>query len=126
MQAWVNIPWALLVWAGFSCKDLSTLNVCPELNLFESGEGSTGVTWKGLCAYGKRHRPAISVYENVRGLVLIKNLQPMLVQALATGYWCMWHLVIGMDYGLPQYRLGSGCFSCASIWLPGFRSTSSN
>jgi len=56
--------------AGFSCKDLSSLN--PQSGGFKSacanGTGRTGSTYAACMDYIRKHRPSVCVLENVKKL----------------------------------------------------------
>ena len=106
-QAFCNLKQQVVVipCPGWHCKDVSMLNCHPVQDVIANGEGSTGVTWTGLCGFTAQHKPAIVFGEKVRALIGDRYLHPLIVRTAELGYCCLWQLVNGMHYGLPQDRL---------------------
>ena len=111
-----DLPWPLdLFIAGFSCKDVSHLNVFKwqkfQNNVVTHNQGTTGSTLLGVLCYLWQRRPRTFILENVPGLA--EHLHLVLDRCAAAGYLVMWRMFNSLRVGVPHDR--------DRIWLLGWR-----
>ena len=92
----VAIPRVHIVYAGFSCRSVSGLNVHRGdfADCVHEASGSTGITCEGVLAYLRQHAPSLAFLENVGGLIsagggVSANLVAIQTAAAKLGYVCM-------------------------------------
>ena len=122
---------------GFSCKDLSCLN--NSRRMFKRCRTvQSGSTFYGSVDCARRWKPAILIFENVKGFLCHRSVDGAQPVAIADevlrgiGYVGEWRLVNTRDFGLPQrrhrawliyYRVGQGDADVAFSSLAMFKTT---
>ncbi len=106
--------------AGFSCKELSSLNIAAAREIFQtvmafaskSHQGlkrmrhgidtSTTATFWGILVYLAIHRPCWFILENV---LLVKRVLPIITKLLGDiDYTADWSIINSHDHGTRQHR----------------------
>jgi len=104
-----------LLFAGFSCKDLSSMNSYRK-TLAEMG--TSGSTLRGVLDYVERYRPRMVLLENVWAIAKANQIGfrqvDLVMEGLrARGYASGYRLLNSCDYYVPQIR--------HRIWMWGIR-----
>ena len=92
--------------AGFSCKDVSSMNPCASSNrnIVSSKSKQTGSTWEGCRSYLVRHQPLMALFENVSNLAAGGNLDAVLGDIRNAGYSGLVYKCSPEKFGIPQTR----------------------
>jgi len=100
-----DIPQAMLLVAGFSCKSVSMLNMVKHLfkGAILDQTGETGITFAGLIAYILTHGPLMVLLENVVGLKGA-NLKECVEILRRANYFVHVEEVQSLDFYLPAFR----------------------
>ena len=132
-----QVPKVHALWAGFSCKSVSGMNIHKHLfkRCVRDGGGTTGATCRSCLRYIAWCRPYLVFLENVvkfaiaggwksvTGVLdrtvhkLSQNLLDLLEMLEALGYTCIPMILSPLDFGVPNRRPR---FWLAAMWNPIF------
>lgn len=101
--------------AGFSCKDVSTLNIHrgSASTCTDTHTGSTGQTLLGVLLVVEMRRPKTFVLENVLGLLARGQIARVVQRLESKGYIVIWRVQNAQETGVPQDR--------DRVWILGWR-----
>ena len=92
--------------AGFSCQTVSGLNPddATRMRAISNYEGTTGITWWGVCQIVQKTHPRAFILENVQGLMRYNSHLAVVEKLRSFGYIVLWRLCDALECGLPQHR----------------------